>query len=73
VAAFGGFDVGSKFTNTPVVDKTIAEIVPHAREDQASTRLDVGTLPTSARRKERVGVTPTRSSAHPQQPVHARG
>jgi hypothetical protein len=37
-----------KFANTPVVDKTIAEIVPHIREDQAFARLDVGTMPASA-------------------------
>ena len=39
---------GSKYVNTLIVDQTIAEIVPHTREDQASTRLDVGTMPSSA-------------------------
>ena len=36
-------------TYTPIVEQTIAKIVPHAREDQASTRLGVGTMPASAR------------------------
>ena len=41
--------LGSKRVRTLIVDQTIAEIVPHTREDQASTRSDVGIMSPSAR------------------------